>query len=625
MLMINDITIRMSGRLLIDRANIALPAGSKTGLVGHNGTGKSTLFRAIIGDIFPDSGNITMPQNTQIGQVLQEAPAVEQSLLDLVLTAHKERSDLLREAKTETDPARIAAIHARLTDIGAHTAEARASKILSGLGFDSHAQQRPSSSFSGGWRMRIALAAVLFTEPDLLLLDEPTNYLDIEGTLWLIDYIRLYPRTAIIISHDRNLLNSTVDFIMHLEDHKLTLWRGNYDQFEQQKSEAVKVQKKQTEKREIQQKHIQDFVARFRAQASKSRQAQSRLKALKKLKSITMWREKKTQPFIFPEAEKPAASPIITLSNVNVGYESGKPILKQLNLRIDNDDRIALLGLNGNGKSTFAKLLAGRLKSEQGEITLAPHLKIAYFAQHQLDNLRPEEGAVDHVRHLMPGKTEVQIRSAVARMGLSTEKMMTKAKDLSGGEKVRLLMGLTVFEGPHLLIFDEPTNHLDIDSRMELTHALNHFNGAIILISHDRHLIEATMNRLWCVKNETVLPYEGDMDAYHSEVIGSSSSQKTKVSSKKQPSLSKNAQRKINAQKRSDLAPLRKQITEIEALIEHLHKHITQLDEELVSASFNERLPEKAKERAKTTKALEEAEALWFALSDQYETRMVQN
>ncbi|UJM34706.1 ABC-F family ATP-binding cassette domain-containing protein [Bartonella henselae] len=624
MLVLNDITIRIAGRLLISRANIALPTGSKTGFVGYNGTGKSTLFRAITGEISPENGDIIMPKSTKIGHVAQEAPATEHSLLATVLAANTEHANLLHEAESATDPLRIAAIYARLADIDAHAAEARAGKILSGLGFDSHTQQRPLSSFSGGWRMRITLAAILFTEPDLLLLDEPTNYLDIEGTLWLTEYVRQYPHTVIIISHDRDFLNNTVNSIMHLENNQLTFWRGNYDQFEQQKAEVVKVQQKQIEKQEVQQKHMEDFIVRFRAKASKARQAQSRLKALEKLKPLTTWKIQHVQPFIFPKVEKPVASPIIALSNVSVGYETGKPILKELNLRIDNDDRITLLGSNGNGKSTLAKLLAGRLKAEKGTITLAPHLKIAFFSQHQLDDLKPEENAIDHMRHLMPGKADAKIRAAVARMGISTEKMMTKAKELSGGEKVRLLMGLTVFEGPHLLILDEPTNHLDIDSRQELIHALNHFNGAVILIAHDRHLIEATMDRLWLVKNKTVLPYEGDMHTYRKEILGLSSKKETNVSLKKQLSLSKNDQRKSNAQKRSSLAPLRKKIVETEALIEYLHKQIAQLDEELISASFHNKIPEKIKERAQKAKKLQEAETLWFTLSDQYETQMMQ-
>ena len=624
MLILNDITVRIAGRLLIDHSSVTLPSGSKTGFVGHNGTGKSTLFRVITGDLAPETGEVIIPKDTRIGQVAQEAPGTEESLLEIVLAADKERVQLLQEAETATDPMRIAAIHARLTDIGAHSAEARAGSILSGLGFSSEAQKRPASSFSGGWRMRVALAAVLFAEPDLLLLDEPTNYLDLEGTLWLIEYVRRYPHTVIIISHDRELLNSATNSIMHLENKKLTFWRGNYDQFERQHAETVELQQKMAAKQEAHRKHMEDFVARFRAKASKARQAQSRLKALERLKPIAVWQDEHVQPFSFPQAEKIAASPIIALSKVEVGYEPGKPILKGLDLRIDNDDRIALLGANGNGKSTLAKLLSGRLKPESGTMTLSPHLKVAFFAQHQMDDLFPEENPIEHVRRLMPKEPEAKIRAAVARMGLSTEKMMTKAKELSGGEKARLLMGLATFDGPNLLILDEPTNHLDIDSREQLVLALNDFEGAVILIAHDRHLIEATMERLWLVKDGTVKPYDGDMDDYRNDILGISKPKEVKQAQKdNSPTKSKNDQRKASAEKRAELAPLRKQIQEQEALMERLQKLIARLDETLADPELYTKSPdkaaEKAKERADAVSRLADSESRWLKLSDEYD------
>lgn len=622
MLILNDISVRIAGRLLIDHATITLPDNAKVGFIGHNGTGKSTLFRVITGDLAPETGEVILPKGMRIGQVAQEAPATEQSLIEIVLEADKERAALIKEAETTQDPMRIAEIHTRLHDIGAHSATARAASILSGLGFDEEAQMRPASSFSGGWRMRVALAAVLFTEPDLLLLDEPTNYLDLEGTLWLVEYVRRYPYTVIIISHDRDLLNSATTSIMHLENHKLTFWRGNYDQFERQRAEMIELQQKQSVKQEAKRKHMEAFVARFRAKASKARQAQSRLKMLERLKPVAIWRDEHVQPFKFSEAEKIVASPIIAMQNVSVGYEPGKPILKNITLRIDNDDRIALLGANGNGKSTLAKLIAGRLKAESGSITIAPGLKIAFFAQHQLDDLRPEENAIEHVRRLMPDAPEAKVRARVAQMGLTTEKMMTKAKELSGGEKARLLMGLATFDGPHLLILDEPTNHLDIDSREELMEALNDFNGAVILIAHDRHLIEATMDRLWLVKGGTVQPFDGDMEDYRVEILGLSRP-KTPAKETEQASKSKLDQRKANAEKRAALAPLRKQITDLEATIERLQKFIARLEEELSDPEIYIKDPtkatEKAKDRADAGKRLEDAEARWLTLSEEYE------
>lgn len=626
MLILNDISVRIAGRLLIDHASVSLPNGSKTGFVGHNGTGKSTLFRVINGDLPAESGEIFLPKNTRIGEVAQEAPATEQPLIEIVLEADRERTALLKEAETATDPLRIAEIHTRLADIGAHSAEARASGILHGLGFDIEAQQRPASSFSGGWRMRVALAAVLFAEPDLLLLDEPTNYLDLEGTMWLIDYIKRYPYTVLIISHDRDLLNSAATSILHLESKKLTFWRGNYDQFERQRAETLILQQKQAAKQDAHRKHMEAFVARFRAKATKARQAQSRLKALERLKPITVWQTEDVAPFRFPQAEKQAASPIIALSMVDVGYQADKPILRNLDLRIDNDDRIALLGANGNGKSTFAKLLAGRLQAQSGTITLAPNLKVAFFAQHQLDDLHPEENAIEHVRRLMPLEPEAKVRARVAQMGLTTTKMMTKAKELSGGEKARLLMGLATFEGPNLLILDEPTNHLDIDSRTELIEALNEFNGAVILIAHDRYLIDATMDRLWLVRDGGVAPFDGDMDEYRTEVLGLSKSQNATKADAANQSKTKLDQRKAAADKRAAQAPLRKQIQAAEAKMEKLQKEIAALDHELADGDLYLTAPDKAaakaKQRSDAEVALEETEMHWLKLSDDYDAAM---
>ncbi|PYE87245.1 ABC-F family ATP-binding cassette domain-containing protein [Phyllobacterium leguminum] len=629
MLILNDISVRMAGRLLIDHASVTLPSGSKTGFVGRNGTGKSTLFRVITGDLAPETGDFSLPKNTRIGQVAQEAPGTEEPLIEIVLKADKERTALLAEAETATDPHRIADIHMRLADIDAHSAEARAGAILSGLGFDAEAQRRPASSFSGGWRMRVALAAVLFSEPDLLLLDEPTNYLDLEGTLWLEDYVRRYPHTVILISHDRDLLNSAVNSIMHLDQRKLTFWRGGYDQFERQRSEMIELQQKQRVKQEKQREHMEAFVERFRAKASKARQAQSRLKALQKLKPIAAHIDDHVQPFTFPDAEKKAASPIIALESADVGYTPGKPVLRDLSLRIDNDDRIALLGSNGNGKSTLAKLLGGRLPPETGRLTVSPNLKVSFFAQHQLDDLVPDDNAIEHVRKLMPDQPEAKVRSRVARMGLSTEKMMTPAKDLSGGEKARLLMGLATFHGPNLLILDEPTNHLDIDSREELVHALNGFNGAVILIAHDRHLIEATMDRLWLVRGGEVKAYDGDLEDYRSLVLSDSRSGGGGGKSANQgPKVSKADQRRLAAQKREALKPLQKRINEAEALVQKLNKKIeglqAQLDDPELYGQDASKVTAITRDIAKAKVELAQAEEKWMALSAEYETAMAE-
>ncbi|MBB4228307.1 ABC-F family ATP-binding cassette domain-containing protein [Rhizobium mongolense] len=625
MITITDISARIAGRLLLDNASVTLPAGTKAGLVGRNGAGKSTLFRIITGDLGAETGLVSIPKNARIGQVAQEAPGTEDSLIKIVLSADKERAALLAESETATDAHRIAEIQMRLVDIDAHSAEARAASILAGLGFDQDAQQRPASAFSGGWRMRVALASVLFAEPDLLLLDEPTNYLDLEGTLWLEDYVRRYPHTVIIISHDRDLLNNAVNSIIHLDQKKLTFYRGGYDQFERQKAEADELQTKAKAKNEAARKHLQSFIDRFKAKASKARQAQSRVKALERMGTVAAVIENHVQPITFPEPEKQPASPIVAIQSGAVGYEPGKPILKNISLRIDNDDRIALLGSNGNGKSTFAKFIAGRLSAESGDIKLAPSLKIGFFAQHQLDDLVPNESPVEHVRRLMPAAPEAKVRARVAQMGLSTEKMSTAAKDLSGGEKARLLMGLAAFHAPNLLILDEPTNHLDIDSRRALIEALNDYDGAVILISHDRHLIEATVDRLWLVNNGTVSNFEGDMEEYRNLVVSSGKKKDERPDLSEEPS-SKADQRKANAGKRASLAPLRKKINEIESLTAKLEKQIQELDAQLADPTLYEKAPtrasEKAKQRGEAAAKLAAAEEQWLELSAEYEDAM---
>jgi ATP-binding cassette subfamily F protein 3 len=626
MITITDLSARIAGRLLLDHASVTLPSGTKAGLVGRNGAGKSTLFRVITGDLAAESGSVTIPKNTRIGQVAQEAPGTEDSLITIVMAADKERTALLAEAETATDPHRIAEIQMRLVDIDAHSAEARAASILAGLGFDAEAQLRPASSFSGGWRMRVALAAVLFAEPDLLLLDEPTNYLDLEGTMWLEDYVRRYPHTVIVISHDRDMLNNAVNSIVHLDQKKLTFYRGGYDQFERQKAEADELQMKAKAKSDAARKHIQSYIDRFRYKASKARQAQSRIKALERMGTVSAVVEDHVQPITFPAPDKQPASPIVSISKGAVGYTPGQPILKNITLRIDNDDRIALLGSNGNGKSTFAKLISGRLQLDGGEMKLAPSLSIGFFAQHQLDDLIPNESPVDHVRRLMPDAPEAKVRARVAQMGLATEKMATAAKDLSGGEKARLLMGLAAFHAPNLLILDEPTNHLDIDSRRALIEALNDYDGAVILISHDRHLIEATVDRLWLVNEGTVKPFEGDLEEYRDLIIASGRKKDDKPQAASDEPASKADQRKANAEKRASLAPLKKKINEIESLTGKLEKVIQALDKELANPALYEKAPakaaQKAKERGEAAAKLSAAEEEWLMLSSEYEEAM---
>jgi ATP-binding cassette subfamily F protein 3 len=513
LLSITEINYRIAGRPLLEQASLSVPKGHKVGLVGRNGTGKTTLLKLIAGETQPDAGHIRMPRNTRIGRIAQEAPDGPMSLLDTVLAADKELSALLAAGEHETDLQRIADIHHRLDAIDAHSAPARAGAILHGLGFDAEQQARPCREFSGGWRMRVALAALLFQAPDLLLLDEPTNHLDLEASLWLEDYLKRYPHTIIIVSHDRDLLNRAVDGIVHLHERKLTLYSGGYDVFERTRAQRLALRAAEAAKQEAQRKHIMEFVDRFRYKASKARQAQSRLKALARMQPIAAAIEERGIEFSFPEPEK-LAPPLMILDDVDVGYEPGKPVLTKLALRLDPDDRVALLGANGNGKSTLARLLAGRLKPMKGEVRASAKLKVGYFAQHQGDELDLEANALAIMERAAKSLSPAQARAHLARFGLGQNQAMTVAGELSGGEKARLLLALMCQARPNILILDEPTNHLDIDSRQALVQAINDFPGAVVMVSHDPHLIELTADRLWLVKDGRCLPYDDDLDAY---------------------------------------------------------------------------------------------------------------
>jgi ATP-binding cassette subfamily F protein 3 len=622
MLVLDDLSIRIAGRLLIDHASVQLPAKARVGLVGRNGTGKTTLFRAIAKELAPETGSIAMPARTRIGRLAQEAPDGPQSLLEVVLSADTERAQLLAEAETAHDPHRIADIHTRLADIDAHAAPARAASILAGLGFSAQAQQRPVEEFSGGWRMRVALAAVLFSEPDLLLLDEPTNYLDLEGTLWLEDHLARYPRSLIVISHDRDLLDNSVDHILHLANEKLTLYRGGYSSFARQRAERQQLDAKAATKQEAQRKHLQAFIDRFKAKASKARQAQSRVKMLEKLVPIESIIERDVQPIHFPAPGRLLSPPIIAMERVSAGYAPKRPVLHNLSLRIDNDDRIALLGANGNGKSTLSKILAGRLQPQDGQITRATRLKVGYFAQHQLDELHPKESAYDHVRALMPTAGEAQVRARAGAIGFSEDKADTPVANLSGGEKARLLLGLATFDHPHLIILDEPTNHLDIDSRAALVEAINDYPGAVILVSHDRYLIEACVERLWLVEDGSVGTFDGDLEQYRRMVLANASGQPANGNAKEEPRLSRAEARRAAAEKRAELAPLRQKIAAAEKAINQHKAEIDRLEAALAGDLFAKdpkKAAQMAKARSDAVAALARAEEEWLEASAAYE------
>ena len=627
MLHINDLTFRIEGKLILDQATAGIPTGHKVGLVGRNGTGKTTLLKIITGELSPDDGSITTASSARIGHVAQEAPGGDDSLIEWVLAADRERSALLAEAETATNPERIAAIQERLVDIDAHAAPSRAAQILAGLGFDETAQQQACREFSGGWRMRVALAAILFLEPELLLLDEPTNYLDLEGTLWLETYLRTYPHTVVIVSHDRDLLNRAVGHILHLERGKLTLYTGGYDDFEEARRERQRLELKLKKKQDEERRRIEAFITRFKAKASKAVQAQSRIKALARMQPIADQIEDRVTPFSLPAPQKLLASPLIRIENGATGYDPGRPVLKGINLRIDQDDRIALLGQNGNGKSTFAKLIADRLETSDGLLWRAAKLTVGYFAQHQLDDLNPAASPYDHIAALMPDATEAQKRTKLGSWGFGADKADTKSANLSGGEKARLLMAITAFHAPHILILDEPTNHLDVDSREALVQALNEYEGAVILISHDRHLIDACVDRLWIVKGGTVRTYDGDMASYRAELLAERGAGRPGAAgngfAKGEAKVTRADQRRDAAERRRELAPLRKAMQEAEKRVGQLSEEVIRLDQALADPALYARDAEKAQklavDRGQIAKALSAAEEDWLSATEAFE------
>ena len=610
MLSLTEITYSVEGRPLLEGASANIPTGHKVGLVGRNGSGKTTLFRLIKGELALEGGVIGMPSRARIGGVAQEVPSSATSLLDTVLEADTERAALLLEAERATDPARIADIQHRLSDIDAWSAEARASSILRGLGFDAEAQLKPCSDFSGGWRMRVALAGVLFAQPDLLLLDEPTNYLDLEGALWLEAYLQKYPHTVIIISHDRGLLNRAVGGILHLEDRKLTFYSGPYDQFARQRAEQRALQASEARKQADRRAHLQAFVDRFKAKASKAKQAQSRVKMLEKMTPITAPEEARKQVFTFPEPEE-LSPPIINMEEVSVGY-GGPPVLKHLNLRIDQDDRIALLGRNGEGKSTLAKLLAGKLPGV-GKLVRSTKLRIGYFAQHQVDELYVDETPLQHLMRQRPAEGQPKLRARLASFGLMADQAETAVARLSGGQKARLSLLLATLDAPHLLILDEPTNHLDIESREALVNALTDYSGAVVLVSHDMHLLSLVADRLWLVKGGRVQPYDDDLEAYRRMLLAGD-----------EPARERPKAEKPRRATRDEVLALKGEVRKCEDRLAKLNDMRDKLAKKLADpALYDPTMGNQAetwqKKYAEVMDGLDRAEILWLAAQEKLE------
>ena len=577
MINFKNISFSIGGVSLLEETSAFVPTGHKVGIVGRNGAGKTTLFKLIQKELIIDGGVIEIPRNFKVGSVAQEAPSTEETLLDTVLAADFERAELLRDAEIETDPNKIANIHIRLADIDAYSADARASSILTGLGFSQNDQNSPCSSFSGGWRMRVALASVLFSNPDLLLLDEPTNYLDFEGTAWLENYLQKFKNTVLVISHDRSLLNKSVNGILHLSNKKLQFYSGNYDTFDNERRIQLEQKISLKNKQDAQRAHIQSFVDRFKAKASKARQAQSRIKILEKMKPIVIEEDQKIPKFKFLDVVK-FAPPLVTLDKVIVGYNN-LPVLKNINLQINPDDRIGLLGVNGEGKSTFSKLIAKKLPKMEGVFNMPQKLKVGYFAQHQLDELRPDETPFQHLTLKLDKEIPSRIRAILGSAGFTFETMDLEVKRLSGGQKARLLILLVIMEKPDLLILDEPTNHLDIESREALIMALNQYSGSLILVSHDAFLVERLVDRLLVVKNGNVSEFEGDIHEYRKLIL----SGKTVGEDKKT-----NKNKITNSNFRESVSNLKKTLSSIEKKILDYEKQRQLLETEMLDTGFYE-------------------------------------
>ena len=621
MLAIDNIVVRLAGREILSGATANLPAGRRIGLVGRNGAGKSTLFNVILRRLHADDGQISWPNSWRVGAVAQEAPGTDVSLLDTVLEADPERLQLLADAEHETDGHKLGDIYHRLEAIDAYTAPSRAAEILAGLGFSAEDQLRPCKEFSGGWRMRVALAAILFSAPDLLLLDEPTNYLDLEGVLWLENFIQKYRGTILIVSHDRDLLNTGCEFILHLERGKLKLYTGGYDTFMATRAAARANDMAFAKKQEAARAHMQKFVDRFKASAAKAAQAQSRMKMLAKMAMVEVPPDEYVAPIRIPQATA-ASPPLITMDRASVGYEAGKPILTGMSFRFDPEDRVALLGKNGNGKSTMAKLLAGKLEVMGGEFTPARKLVVGYFAQHQAEELDTSLTAIQTLQHLRPKLILEQVRTQLGGFGFAQDKQQTQVGKLSGGERARLMLALATLDKPNLLILDEPTNHLDIDARTELLTALNDFDGAVILVSHDRRLVEATADRLLLVADGKVTPFEGDLDDYRKFLLTGTNAP-TRRTEEPEAKPTKEVARRSNAEKRQTLKPLKDKVNAAEHQIADLNAEIAKLDKALSDPLLFTRDPAKAasvsKKRADAVRKLAVAEKAWLAATEAYE------
>jgi len=619
MLNLNGITVRLGGRTILDRATAALPPYGRVGLIGRNGAGKSTLMKVMIGSLEADDGSLEMPKGTRIGYIAQEAPAGESTPFDTVLAADTERAALMAESEQEgLDPDRMAEVHERLIAIDAYTAPARASRILVGLGFDEDMQGQPLDSFSGGWKMRVALASLLFSQPDLLLLDEPSNHLDLEATLWLENFLKGYPAMMVVISHERDLLNNVVDHILHLDNGQVTLYSGGYDSFERQRAERAAQLAAAKASQDAQRAKLQDYVARNSARASTAKQAQSRAKALARMQPIAAMAEDPTLSFDFPSPDE-LKPPLVTLDLASVGYTEGKPILQRLNLRIDPDDRIALLGRNGNGKTTLARLLAAQLTPMEGQMSASGKMRVGYFTQYQVEELDGDDTPLEHMTQQMKGANPGAVRAQLGRFGFSGQKATTKVGKLSGGERARLALALITRDAPHMLILDEPTNHLDVDAREALVQALNEYEGTVVLVSHDRHMLELTADRLVLVDGGTATEFSGTIEDYTDFILGKGpAKEKMSKADRKEDKKAAAASREAQVKLKRDVSDAEADLAKLEVVLSAIDRAM--FDPASASNDYkNLTMGELSQRRGKIVAAQAAAEARWVAASEALE------
>ncbi len=616
MLNLNGITVRLGGRTILDRASAALPPRSRVGLIGRNGAGKSTLMKVMIGQIDPDEGSCDMPRDTRLGYIAQEAPSGTATPFETVLAADKERAALMAEAEHTEDPDRLGHIYERLNAIDAYTAPARAARILVGLGFDEEMQGHPLDSYSGGWKMRVALASLLFSEPELLLLDEPSNHLDLEATMWLESFLKSYRGTVVVISHERDLLNNVVDHILHLEGGKVTLYPGGYDAFERQRAERLAQQEAARSRQQAEREKLMDYIARNSARASTAKQAQSRAKALARMQPIAAAIEDPTLAFTFPSPPE-LRPPLITMDMAAVGYGE-TPVLKRVNLRIDPDDRVALLGRNGNGKTTLARLMAAQLAPMEGAMTASAKMNVGYFTQYQVEELDVTDTPLDHMTRVMKGATPAAVRAQLGRFGFSGERATQKVGSMSGGEKARLALALITRDAPHLLILDEPTNHLDVDSREALVQALNEYNGAVVIVSHDRHMIELAADRLVLVDGGTAQEFSGSLEDYTDIVLRKADGNGANGDA---PKPDRKAEKRNAAEWREKQKALKAAVSKAEKEMATLGAERSRIDQALfdpkaaTGAEAKMTMTDLMVKRASVEKKLEAAEEAWMEAS----------